>query len=163
MEQLVSGLVPDVDDLRGAGFGDPQPEHAEQAHQRVVVRAGGAGGGQQRGELQWAQHRALLPLPGHLRAGDRIRPVGRYRTLDHGILVARGDGAEPPRDRRGGVAVTLQVPEIHLELAAGDPQHLAVVQAAPAEERPQILGVGGQRRLPVAARNDATASLVTSR
>jgi hypothetical protein len=49
MQQLVADLKADVGDVGGAGLRHPQ---AEQAHQGAVVRPGGAGRGQQGGELQ---------------------------------------------------------------------------------------------------------------
>ncbi len=102
------------------------------------------------GELQRVQHGALLPLPRHLRAGHGRRWVGRDDTVDDRVLVERGHRAEPPSHRRGRIAPTLQVPHIQLEFAAADPQRLPVIGLAPAKERLEVLGVGGQGRFPVA-------------
>ena len=63
VQQLVAGLVAQVADVCGTGFRHAQPEHPEQADQRVVVRTGGAGGGEHRGELEGMEHGALSGLP----------------------------------------------------------------------------------------------------
>jgi hypothetical protein len=129
----------------------------------MVTGAGSADSGEQGGELQRVQHRALLAFPSHLRPGDRGGRVSRDESVDDGVLVERGYGAEPAGHRGSRVPAALQVADAHFELAAGDPQNLPVVGLTPAQVRPQVLGVGRQGRLTVAARNEPTASLVTSR
>jgi hypothetical protein len=116
----------------------------------VVVRAGGSGCGEQGGELQWVQHRALLSLPRHLRPGHGRCRVRRDDPVDHRVLVERGDRAEPTSDSCRRVVAVFEVAHIHLELAPGDPQHLPVEGLAPTQKRLEILGVGGQGRFPVA-------------
>ncbi len=100
VQQLVAGLVTQVSDVGGARLGHPQPEHAEQADQRVVVGARSACS-EQRGELQRVQHRPLLSFPGHLRPGDSRGRVSREDAVDDGVLVEGGRGAEPAGHRRG--------------------------------------------------------------
>lgn len=121
MQQLVTGLVPDVGDVGRAGLGHTQAEHAQQADQGVVVGTGAAGRSEQGSELQRVQHGALLPSQATFGRVTASAGVGRNHAVDHRELVEGGDGAKAARDGGGGVTAALQVPQVHLELAAGEP------------------------------------------
>ena len=147
VQQFVARLVPEVGDVGRAGLAHPEPEHAEQATS-AWSSARSSGRGEQRGELQWVQHCALLSLPQHL-VGSPPRPGwperrrrGR-RTCRTSPRCRTGGRPSPRRTRAlpGGARTS--------ELAAGHPQHLPVVGLVPAEVRLQILGVGSQGRFPV--------------
>jgi len=116
----------------------------------VVGWPRGSGCGEQGRNLQRVQQGPLLSLPRHLGPSHGRRGVGRDDSVDDGVLVERGDGAEPAGHGSRGVSATFEVAHVHLELAAGDPQHLPVVGLAPTEVRLEVLGVGSQGRFPVA-------------
>ena len=122
MQDLVAGLVAEVVDVGAARLGDPQADHAKQGDQGVVGAAGVASRDEQRSELQRVQHRPPLPLPFDLRAGDRIRRVGRDVPVDHRVLQERCDGAEAAGDRGRRVVGRFQCADVELELPSGDPE-----------------------------------------
>ncbi len=138
-----------VADLGGAGLGDPQAEHAEQRDQRVGGRAVLPGGGEDGGELQRMQHRAVLALPGHVRPGHCQGGVAGDELVDERVPEQPGDGGQAAADRGGRVAALLEVAQVQLQVRTLGRQRRELVVGAPLPEAPQVLPVRAGGRLAV--------------
>ena len=139
VQHRLVGRPGEVVDVGGAGFGDPQPVEAEQAHRGVGRAAFVLGGGEQVGELVAVQPRHRTAV-----AEWTSDPGGGVADVE--VFVFQP--AEPGRQRRdapvaGGVGrlrgQLFEFAQVQLEMGAADP--LVGVDAVPAAEREPVAQV----------------------
>jgi hypothetical protein len=145
----VSPLEAEVLDVRRARLAHPQAVEAQQDGQGGVGVVNPLGREQELPELGAVESAGVAGVD--LGSANVLSRVRGDTAVDVGEAVEAADRREPAVDGGGSQATSLHGPRVQLDLWPGGRQDVEAVVGRPLEERPQVMAVGLQRALPVAA------------